>query len=83
MKDFQLRPYKIAAELDSMLNNQKLTNIGKLEFLGANQMILSDEFAGICLIYEAIHGEEDKKHMPNPNDEEQFIENFDQIFNKD
>lgn len=83
MKDFQLRPYKIAAELDSMLNNKKLTNIGKLEFLGANQMILSDEFAGVCLIYEAIHGEEDKKHMPNPNDEEQFIENFDQIFNED
>ncbi len=36
LKDFQLRPYKIAAEIDSMLDGQRLTGIGKLEFLGAN-----------------------------------------------
>jgi hypothetical protein len=41
-----------------------------LEFLGANQMILTDEYAGLCLMYAAIHGEEDKKFMPNPADEE-------------
>ena len=81
MKDFELRPYKIAAEIDSMLNQQILTNVGKLEFIGANKMILTDEYAGICLIYQVIHGEEDKKYMPNPNDEEAFIKNFDQIFN--
>ena len=81
MKDFELRPYKIAAELDSMFNDQHLTGIGKLEFLGANQMILTDEYAGLCLMYQAIHGEEDKKNMPNPNDEEEFEENFDAIFN--
>ena len=82
MKDFELRPYKIAAELDSMFNEQKLTGIGKLEFLGANQMILTDEYAGLCVMYQAIHGEEDKKDMPNPNDEEAFRANFDAIFNK-
>ena len=81
MKDFELRPYKIAAELDSMFNDKKLTGIGKLEFLGANQMILTDEYAGLCVMYQAIHGEEDKKHMPNPADEEEFRENFDAIFN--
>ena len=81
MKDFELRPYKIAAELDSMFNDKRLTGIGKLEFLGANQMILTDEYAGLCIMYQAIHGEEDKKHMPNPMDEEQFKENFDAIFN--
>ena len=37
----------------------------------------------ICLMYEAIHGEEDRKFMPNPNNEEQFIENFNNIFNDD
>ena len=73
MKDFELRPYKIAAEIDSMFNDKHLTGIGKLEFLGANQMILTDEFAGICLMYQAIHGEEDKQKMPNPRDEEEFI----------
>lgn len=81
MKDFELRPYKIAAELDSMFNDKKLTGIGKLEFLGANQMILTDEYAGLCVMYQAIHGEEDKKHMPNPADEKEFRENFDAIFN--
>jgi len=28
MEDFNLRPYRIAAELDSMLDKQKLTGIG-------------------------------------------------------
>ena len=81
LKDFELRPYRIAAELDSMLNGKYLTGIGKLEFLGASQMVLTDEYAGICLIYQAIHGEEDRKNMPNPQDEAQFIENFNNIFN--
>ena len=83
MKDFELRPYKIAAEIDSMFNNRHLTGIGKLEFLGANQVILTDEFAGICLMYQAIHGEEDKQKMPNPRDEEEFVKNFDAMFNND
>jgi hypothetical protein len=74
-----LRPYKIAAEIDSMFNDKHLTGIGKLEFLGANQMILTDEFAGLCLMYQAIHGEEDKKNMLNPRDQKQFERDFDQL----
>ncbi len=81
MKDFELRPYKIAAELDSMFNTQRLTGIGELQFLGANQMILTDEYAGLCVMYQAIHGDEDKKVMPNPNTEKEFVENFDAMFN--
>lgn len=62
MRDsLQLRPYLIAAELDSALSNQHLTGIGELQFLGANQLILNDEFAGLSLLYQAIHGEEDKR----------------------
>ena len=76
LKDFQLRPYKIAAELDSMLNNQRLTGIGKLEFIGATQILVNEEFAGIKIQYSAIHGEEDKKFMLNPQDDEQFIKDF-------
>ena len=81
MKDFELRPYKIAAELDSMFNDKRLTGIGKLEFLGANQMILTDEYAGLCVMYQAIHGDEDKQKMPNPNTEADMIANFDAMFN--
>ena len=81
LKDFALRPYKIAAEIDSMFNGKHLTGIGELNFIGANQIILTDEFAGLCLMYEAVHGEEDKKHMLNPADEEAFVQNFDAMFN--
>ena len=79
LKDFQLRPYKIAAEIDSMFNEKHLTGIGTLKFLGANQMILTDEYAGLCLMYSAIHGEEDKIDMLNPRDQEQFEKDFKEL----
>jgi hypothetical protein len=82
MKDFQLRPYRIAAELDSMFNNRHLTGIGTLEFLYCNQIIVNDEYGGVCLQYRATHGDEDKKEMLNPEDEKQFIENFNILFNE-
>ena len=81
MKDFQLRPYRIAAELDAMFNKKRLTGIGKVEFLGAKQMILTDEYAGLCLMFRAVHGEEDKKGALNPVDEERIIDNYNAMFN--
>ena len=82
LQDFQLRPYKIAAEIDSMFNNKHLTGIGELHFLGANQIVLTDEFAGLTLMYEAIHGGEDKKNAENPKEQQDIIENFNRIFNQ-
>lgn len=76
MTDFNLRPYRIAAELDSMLDNQKLTGIGLLQFLGAKHININDEFAGVCLMYQTYHGEEDKKKMPNPADQEEFEQEY-------
>lgn len=76
LKDFQLRPFKIAGELDSMFNKVKLTGIGLLEFLSAQEKVLSDEYAAICLKYIAYHGGEDKYKQPNPNDEERFLKDF-------
>lgn len=76
LKDFNLRPYRIAGELDSMLNNKRLTGIGKLEFLGANQIVLTDEFAGLCLMYKTYHGEEDKKAMPTAEEQVQLTSDF-------
>ena len=81
MKDFELRPYKIAAEIDSMFENKRLTGLGKLEFLGAGQVILTDEFAGLCMRYKIIHGEEDKIHNLNPNKDAEINLNFDKMFN--
>ena len=81
LKDFQLRPYRIAAEIDTMFNGKHLTGIGNLEFMGANQIPLNDEFAGLSLMYSAIHGEEDRKNMPNPADQAKFEEEFNKLFN--
>ena len=81
MKDFELRPYRIAAEIDSMFNNKRLTGIGDIEFVGANQMILTDEYAGICLMYRVVHGEEDKINASNPKTEQELNQNFNAIFN--
>ena len=81
LQDFQLRPYRIAAEIDTMFNKQHLTGIGKLEFFGASQIVLNDEFAGISLMYRAVHGEEDKKGMLNPAEQEEFEIDFNELFN--
>ena len=83
LEDMQLRPYRIAAEIDSMFNDKHLTGIGTLQFLGANQIILNDEFAGLTMMYSAIHGEEDKKNQPNPAKQEQFEADFNELYNND
>lgn len=83
LTNFSLRPYKIAAEIDSMFNNKKLTGIGTLQFLGANQIVLSDEFAGLTLMYQTIHGYrgEDSINALNPKEQENINSNWNQIFN--
>lgn len=81
LNDFKLRPYKIAAEIDTMFNNKHLTGIGELQFMGASQILLTDEFAGISVIYEAIHGKEDKKNMLNPKEQTEYNIEFDKLFN--
>lgn len=83
LKDFQLRPYRIAAEIDSMFDNEHLTGIGELHFIGAGQVILNDEFAGLSLMYQAIHGGEDKKDAPNPQDNEQVVDDFNELHDQD
>lgn len=82
LKDFQLRPHRIAAELDTILKEKKLTGIGKLQFLGAKKNVIDGgEYAGVCLTYKSVHGKEDEKFMPNPVDEEQFLKDFNEMYN--
>ena len=78
---FALRPYKIAAELDTMLDGQRLTGIGTIQFAKASELILDSEYAGLSVHYWIVHGEEDKKGQPNPANNKQFEEEFNQIFN--
>lgn len=58
--DFDLRPYRIAGEIDSMLDKTRLTGIGRLEFISLNPYIYDEEFAGVTLTYLAIRGNEDR-----------------------
>lgn len=57
--NFQLRPYKIAGEIDAMFNKQKMTGIGELQFMGANNLVLNDQLMGLTMIYRSIQSTED------------------------
>ena len=83
LQDFELRPYKIAAEIDTMFNNKHLSGIGELQFLGANQIVLTDEFAGLTLMYQTIHGYdgEDSKYASKPGEKEDINSNWDNMYN--
>jgi hypothetical protein len=59
-----------------MIQEKKLTGLGDIEFVGANQMVLTDEFAGLCLMYQTVHGTEDRKDAENPTENLDLINNF-------
>ena len=79
LTDFKLRPYRIAAELDSMFNKARFSGIGRLEFLGGLQMLLDDEYGGLTLRYRAINGEDDKKNPLNPEDNDKMKVDFKEL----
>lgn len=58
--NFQLRPYKIAGEIDGLLHDKYLTGIGRVRFMSAQMALMDDEFGGLTLIYSAIHGDDDR-----------------------
>ena len=57
--NFRQRPIKIMGYIDGILNESKLSGIGTLNFIGANELTLSDTLSGYCLMYAAIHGSDD------------------------
>ena len=58
--NFRLRPLKIAGYIDGILNECRLSGIGTFQFLGCNEIVLSEELSGYCLMYSAIHGSDDE-----------------------
>lgn len=67
MGDYRLRPLKIAGYIDGILNECRLSGIGKLQFIGCNEIVLSEELSGYCLMYAAVHGSDDE--IPEAADE--------------
>ena len=52
---YNLRPYRIMGEIDKMLKKKKLSGIGRVDFVSANQSLLSDELAGFTLMYRVVN----------------------------
>lgn len=57
--NFRQRPLKIAGYIDGILNNSKLSGIGTLNFISCNEIVLNENLSGYCLMYSAVHGNDD------------------------
>lgn len=58
--NFRLRPLKIAGYIDGILDQAKLTGIGTLDFITCNEIVLSEDLAGYCLMYRTVNADDDK-----------------------
>lgn len=82
LDEYKLRPFLIAAEIDTMFNNKHLSGIGTLEFRAAEIHPMSDELIAFSVAYQAIHGEDDRKDMINPKEQIEYDKQFDEMFNR-
>ena len=55
IQNYQLRPIKIVGYIDGILNETKLTGIGKFHFLGCSTLLLDENLSGYTLMYRAVH----------------------------
>lgn len=58
--NFRLRPLKIAGYIDGILDQTKLAGIGTLDFVACNEIVLSEELAGYCLMYRTVNADDDR-----------------------
>ena len=58
--NFRIRPLKIAGYIDAILDQSKMAGIGNIEFVGCNELILSEEIAGYCLMYRTVNADDDR-----------------------
>lgn len=66
LEDNDLRVYRIAGEIDSMLNGVKLSGIGVTNLINATQDIYDEEYGGVTLNYRVVRGTEDKQAHIRP-----------------
>lgn len=55
--NFRQRPMKILGYIDGILNKNKLSNIGVLNFGGCTKKVLTEDWTAYLLMYLAIHSE--------------------------
>lgn len=54
LKDYMIRPIKIMGYIDGILNKTKLSGIGTLQFIGADEIVLDASLSGYLLRYLAV-----------------------------
>lgn len=69
--NYRQRPIKIMGYIDAILNESRLTGLGRLEFLGAQASTLKENFAGYVLLYRIVRGNED--YLPDDETVESFM----------
>lgn len=57
LDNYYLRPWAIAGYIDGILDQTELSGIGKLEFMGASQVVLSEYLGGVILRYMAVNSD--------------------------
>lgn len=60
MGNYQQRPLKIMGYIDGILNESRLSGIGKVQFFGAKELIINEELSGYTLTYWVINGSDDQ-----------------------
>lgn len=58
--DYQQRPFKILGYIDGILNNARLSGIGKLQFIGCNGPEFAGDIGMYSMMYRAVHGSDDR-----------------------
>lgn len=59
LEDYKLRPYQIAGYIDGLMNETRLSGIGTLQFMGAQEVVLNEYLGGMLIRYHATHGNDD------------------------
>jgi hypothetical protein len=65
LDDYKLRPLQIAGYIDGIMDGSRLSGIGQLQFMGAEQLILNEHLGGIMIRYIAYNGNDNVEKV-NP-----------------
>ena len=71
--NYRLRPFQICGIIDGILDGTKLSGIGTFNFLGCNEIVLSEALAGYCLTYSATHGVDDLIKEADEDEQEEPV----------
>ena len=63
LEDYKLRPYQIAGYIDGLMNETRLSGIGTLQFMGAQEVVLNEYLGGMLIRYRATHGNDDREKI--------------------